>query len=122
MGKAKRPILRQRSANSREGDRATVAVAASCTMGDRPEEAVLVTNLSPTGCRIRAGAVGVTKTEPLVLRIGSAGPITARLAWAKGGALGVLFDTPLAEELVEELRAASAPARNIVPFRHTTTP
>ena len=122
MAKAKRPTLQQRSASSRAGDRATVAIAGTCRVGDRPEEDVLITDLASNGCRMRAGAVGVTKTEPLVLRIGPAGPIAARLKWTKGGALGVSFDTPLDEALVEELCAGSVPADNIVPLRPKATP
>lgn len=122
MAKAKRPMLQQRSASSRAGDRATVAIAGTCKVGDRPEEDVLITDLSPSGCRMRAGAVGVTKSEPLVLRIGLAAPIAARLEWAKGGALGVSFDTPLAEDLVERLCAASVPQDNIVPLRRKPAP
>lgn len=117
MAKAKRPILQQRSTSSRAGDRATVAIAGTCKVGDRPEENVLVTNLGPSGCRMRAGAVGVTKAEPLVIRIGSSGPIAARLEWAKGGALGVSFDTPLPDDLVVTLQSASAPPNNVVPLR-----
>ena len=98
-----------------------MAIAGTCRVGDRPEEEVLVTELSPNGCRIRAGAVGVTKTEPLVLSIGSAEPITARLKWAKGGALGVSFDTPLEDSVIEELLAASAPEDNVVPLKRKTS-
>lgn len=117
MAKAKRPRLQQRSTGSRAGNRITVAIAGTCTVGDRPEEEVLVTDLGPTGCRMRAGAVGVTKAEPLVLRIGSGDPIVARLEWAKGGALGVSFETPLADDVVENLSAASAAPDNVVPLR-----
>ena len=122
MAKAKRPTLQQRSAGPRAGDRMRVAIAGTCRVGDKPEEDVRITDLAPNGCRMRAGAVGVTKTEPLVLRIGSAGPIAARLTWAKGGALGVSFEAPLDEHVIEELCAGSAPADNIVPLRPTTTP
>jgi hypothetical protein len=66
---------------------------------------------------MRAGIVGMTKTEPLVLRFGTAGPIAARLMWAKGGALGVMFDEPLADDLVEALCAASTPPDTIVALR-----
>lgn len=122
MAKAKRPKLQQRSASARAGDRTTVAIAGTCRVGDRPEEDVLVTDLGADGCRMRGGAVGVTKAEPLVLRIGSAGPIAARLKWTKGGALGVSFDDPLDEDVLERLYAASAPSDNVIPLRRKTTP
>lgn len=120
MVMTKRPTLQQRNASPRAGDRTTLAIAGTCKVGDRPEADVLVTDLGPNGCRMRADAVGVTKAEPLVLRIGSTGPIAARLKWTKGGALGVAFDTPLAEDVIERLCAASAPLDNVVPLRRTT--
>jgi hypothetical protein len=117
MGIIRRPTLQQRSTSQLAGDRSAVAIVGTCRIGDRPQEDVLITELGADGCRLRAGTVGMTKTEPLVLRIGTVGPVTARLMWAKGGALGVLFEEPLADDLVEALCAASTPPDTVVALR-----
>lgn len=117
MGITNRPTLQQRSTSRHDRERAIVAIVGTCQIGDRPQEEVLITELGADGCRMRAGTVGLTKTEPLVLRVGTAGPIAARLMWAKGGALGVLFEEPLADDLVEALCAASMPPDTIVALR-----
>ncbi len=79
-----------------------------------------MTDLGLSGCRMRADAVGVTRSETLVLWIGEYGPVPGMLKWTKGGELGVLFDVPLAEDTLEALLETSEPPRdNVVPLKRS---
>jgi len=103
----------------RTGSRESVVITATCQVGERAAEAVLVTDLSPRGCRLQGDSIGVTKSEPVQLWFGDAGPITAKLRWVKKGSLGLAFDAALDEKLLEDLFAnpfEPAPT-NVVPLK-----
>ncbi|MXO59455.1 hypothetical protein GRI89_07860 [Altererythrobacter salegens] len=116
MTKGKRAKLVQSGPRDRTAKRGLVAIPARCTIGERAEEEVLVTDLGQFGCRMHTGAVGVTKTETLILNLAGCAPIQGSLKWAKGGALGVRFASPIAEDLLETLCSKQS-ARNVVPIR-----
>ena len=93
-----------------------VAIAASCSIGTREAEAVLVTDLDREGCRLHTAAVGgVSKAQPLVLHLPGCAPIEGKLVWSKGGALGVSFSEPLSGEVLETL-CTERSVPNVVPF------
>jgi hypothetical protein len=117
MSRKKAAKLVEKSARSRATGRQQVAIEGACSVGGRAKEFVLVTDLGTRGCRMRAGAVGMTRSEPLLLWLGEFGPVAGKLMWAKGGALGVAFDTPLDEDTVEALAESGAPQSNVVPLR-----
>lgn len=111
-----RPTLQRDSAHSRGTARPTVTLDGRCSIGGRGEQEVVVTDLHARGCRMRGAAVGVIKSEPLVLWVGDIGPVAGRLKWTKGGSLGVAFDEPLAPALLETLYQIPPPD-NVVPLR-----
>lgn len=115
---SKRPRLIQRSENTRGSSRQPVTIPATCQVGARAAEDVLVTDLSADGCRVRLVSIGVTKSEPVRLEIGTEPPVTGRLSWIKQGSLGVAFDPPLDEATVTRLSALSAPS-NVIPLRRS---
>ncbi len=116
MTRGKRATLRQTSSRDRSTGREAVAIAATCAIGERAGEKVLVTDLNSGGCRMHTGAVGVTRAEPLVLTLPGCEPLPATLKWIKGGSLGVRFETPLSEEQVAKLCTEES-AENVVPLR-----
>jgi hypothetical protein len=116
MSSRKPAMLSRKSARPDDSARRHVAIEGRCSIGGREAQDVMVTDLDPTGCRMRANAVGVTKAEPLKLWFGATGPIDGRLKWTKGGALGVSFETPLEDELLETLYRASL-LSNVIPLR-----
>lgn len=118
MAGPKRPKLIHRSEDTRGDPRHAVTVSASCQVGDRAVEDVLVTDLSPSGCRVRLVSIGVTKSEPVQLWLGAEDPVAAKLTWVKQGALGLAFDTPLDDAAVERLSGQTLPA-NVVPLRRS---
>lgn len=75
-----------------------------------------MTDVGLNGCRMRASAIGVTKSDVIELWLGETGPFACRLEWTRDGALGVSFENPLSVELLDSLCEASARAR-IVPIR-----
>jgi hypothetical protein len=115
--KEKRSKLQQSSARSRSNERNAVLLEGACLIGERGKQAALVTDLGLRGCRVRTEAVGVTRSAALQLWLGEVGPIGGTLKWTKGGALGVLFDTPLDEGTLEALLEAGEPRSNVVPLR-----
>lgn len=109
-----------RAETARSDAREQVVISGTCRIGERPPEDVLIIDLGASGCCLRGSSLGVTKSEPLELRIADVGPLAARLKWVKKGALGVAFDVPLDEAVLEKLYAAPAPPANIVPLRSRT--
>ena len=97
-----------------------VNLAGRCRAGDRETQDVLVTEIGSRGCRLLGLSVGITKSDPLSLWIGEAGPIAARLTWAKRGLLGVEFDQPLDGGLLESL-ANTVSEPKVVPLRRGRT-
>lgn len=118
MTEPRRPKLIQRSEDTRGDARHAVTVSATCQVGERPVEDVLVTDLSPSGCRVRLVTIGVTRSERVQLWLGAEGPVAAKLTWVKQGSLGVAFDTPLDTAAVERLNGQTLPA-NVVPLRRS---
>jgi hypothetical protein len=118
MTRGKRPKLQQqKSSRSRTTPREAVVIEGFCVIGEREREIALVTDLGLQGCCVRTEAVGVTRSEGLQLWLGEFGPVSGTLRWSKGGSLGVLFDTPLAEDTLEALLAAGEPSSNVIPLR-----
>ena len=118
MAKKRAPIP-PRSDMLRAAPRETVVIRGQCQVGDRAVEDVLFTDLSARGCRLRGNSIGVTKTEPVQLWLGDAGPIAARLKWIKKGSIGLAFESPLDAEVLQPLLdAPAAPVpSNVVPLR-----
>lgn len=116
MTRGKRAKLVQSGPQDRNTKREQVAIRATCTIGGRDAEDVLVTDLGRNGCKMHTGAVGVTKTEKLVLELDGCAPIKGSLKWTKGGQLGVRFAKPLGAKKLETLCAEQS-AQNVVPFR-----
>jgi hypothetical protein len=115
----KRPTIPPRNDLLRTGPRESVVIPGKCQVGERAVEEVLVTDLSARGCRLRGNSIGVTKTEPVQLWLGDAGPVAARLRWVKKGSLGLAFEAPLDEGVLRPLLDAPAPPipSNVVPLR-----
>lgn len=119
MVSRKRPTMIARAEALRTDTRESVVIPGTCQVGERSPEAVLVTDLSASGCRLRGDSIGVTKSEPVQLWLGNAGPISAKLKWVKKGSLGLAFDVSLDEKLLEKLLAAplAPPPSNVVPLK-----
>ena len=117
MTREKRTKLESTSARLRTLPRQHVVIEGTCVIGDRGKEWALVTDLGLSGCRVRTEAVGVTRSEALVLWLGEVGPIPGKLKWTKGGSLGILFDSPLDEGTLEALLTVGEPPSNVVPLR-----
>ena len=115
----KRPKILPRTDMLRGGPRESVIIPGKCQVGDRLIEEVLVTDLSAKGCRLRGNSIGVTKTEPVQLWLGDAGPIAAKLKWVKRGSIGLAFDAALDEGILQPLLDAPTPPvpSNVVPLK-----
>jgi len=116
MTSPKRPRLFDRADSNRAGEREPVRIPCTCQVGEQPEQEAFVLDLSPRGCRVRAVMMGATKAETVTLRFAEEAPVVGRLKWAKQASLGVGFDTPLSDEMVERVSALVAPS-NVVPIK-----
>jgi hypothetical protein len=116
MSRSKPAPLSNRAEVERDEPRQRVSIEARCRAADREIQDVVVMDLGQSGCRLLGVAAGVTKNDPLQLWLGEAGPIAARLCWAKRGSLGVEFDEPLDQQLVNQL-AETAAQPNVVTMR-----
>jgi hypothetical protein len=112
----KQASLHRQTARSPTAARRKVAIDGRCSIGGREAQDALVTDLGLTGCRMRANAVRVTKSDGIDLWLGETGPIASRLKWMRGGALGLSFETPLEPELLEKL-CEGAQQTKVVPLR-----
>jgi hypothetical protein len=118
MARSKPSTLSNRPSRQRVEDRTAVDIAGRCRTGDREIQDVLITNLGAGGCRLLGLSAGVTKSDPLELWLGDAGPFAGRLTWAKRGLLGVEFDRPLDGDLLNALADAD-PGPKVVPMRRS---
>jgi hypothetical protein len=110
---SKRPTLLSCGRSARGDPAGAVSIPASCQVGERPAEDTWITALGRERCTVRLASVGMTRAEPLVLRFAGEAPIAGRLDWIGQGELGLAFDTPLAEGLLERLLALD-PSGNVV--------
>jgi hypothetical protein len=119
MASKKRPHILPRTDMLRTAPRESVIIPGKCQVGERPVEEVLVTDLSARGCRLRGNSIGVTKTEPVQLWLGDAGPFAAKLKWVKKGSLGRAVESALDETFLQPLLDAPPPPvpSNVVPLR-----
>ena len=117
MTAPKRPKLFERGESARTGDRQPVRIPASCQVGERAAEDVIVTDISAQGCKMGLVSIGVTKSEPVTLYFGTEPAISGRLKWIKQASLGVAFDTPVSHEQMARLMALVPD--NVVPIRRT---
>jgi len=115
---AKPPNLIPRREHGRDSARRPVMIPATCQVGDRDAEEVLLTDISTDGRRVELVSIGVTRAAPIVLCIGGEAPVTGRLAWIRQGSLGVTFDAPLDEPTVARLGELT-PDTNVVPLRRS---
>ena len=118
MAGSKHVRLSNRPAQHRDGERSDVSLDGKCRAGEREIQDVLVLDLGLRGCRLLGLSVGVTKSDPLQVWLGEAGPFGAHLKWAKRGSLGIEFDEALDVQLLERL-ASAEPERNVVPIRRS---
>jgi len=118
MSGSKHVRLSNRPREQRTGERTAVSLDGKCQAGEREVQDVLVLDLGQHGCRLLGVSVGVTKSDPLQLWFGDAGPFAARLKWAKRGSLGVEFDEPLDATLLGRL-ADEDSRPNVVPMRRS---
>ena len=106
-----------------------VAIAASCTIGTRDAEPVLVTDLDREGCRLHTAAVGgVSKAQALVLHLPGCAAIAASaspIGWRRGrpnnqsSAKGAaaLLRTTTAHDTVRILASNGVPGQVRVVYR-----
>lgn len=116
MVRRKQASLNRQNTRAPASARHAVAIDSRCAIGGRDPQDVLVTDLGLTGCCMRANVVGVTKSEDIELWLGTTGPLSCRLEWARDGALGVSFKTPLEPELLERMCGESQRSK-VVPIR-----
>ena len=120
MVRSKPAKLLNQSPEKRSEERTAVTVAGRCRAGDRDVQQVFVTDLGPRGCCLLGLSAGVTKSDLLELWIAESGPFAARFKSVKRGLLGVEFDEPLDDHLLESL-ANAAREPKVVPLRRSRT-
>lgn len=91
-------------------------IPGKCQVGDRPLAEAWISDIDSEGCSVLLVTIGVTKGEPVLLYLGGEAPIAGRLKRAGQGSIGVGFDTPLGEGVLDRLLAIEPPA-NVVPLR-----
>ena len=101
---SKRAPLVKITETARTGKRNALTAEGKCQIGDGAVQEVLLTDLDNHGCMMRGSAVGVTKSDPLKLWLGEVGPIAGKLRWARRGSVGIEFDTPLNDDVIDQVR------------------
>lgn len=65
---------------------------------------VVVTDLSRTGCRFFDRFSNLSTDGYISIRIGSIGPIQARIRWRENSVVGLEFDDPIHPSVLEHMR------------------
>ena len=94
--------------NDRKADRHEIGVMGRYRTGRGVPRDVELLDLSQTGCRFfdRFGRLDVG-TE-ISLRVGSVGPIIATVRWQEERYVGVSFDPPLHEAVLDHMRESNS--------------
>lgn len=112
----KRPtLLSCGGRGARDDPRGAVSIPASCQIGGRPPEETRITAIGHDRCTMRLATVGLTRAAPLVLHFAGEAPVAGRLGWIGRGELGLVFDSPLGDDLFERLLALDPPS-NVIPL------
>ena len=114
MSTRRTKLVNQAKVHRRE--RSALTVDGRCRLGEGEPQDVRLTDLDVRGCQIRGFSTGVTKSDALELWLGAVGPVTARLRWAKRGAIGVAFDEPIDEAVLGQV-ATVVPLHEVIPLR-----
>ena len=85
--------------------RRPVLIQARKKEGGKPPVEVVVTDLTPEGCRIE-GEFEVAEGAEVWLAIPGIAPRRARIAWALGGAAGCAFVFPVLGMVVDDVAGA----------------
>ncbi|MBO9518333.1 MAG: hypothetical protein J7493_09720 [Porphyrobacter sp.] len=104
----KRASLVRNTETSRAGERNSLTTEGKCQIGNGEVQEVLLTDLDTHGCMMRGSAIGVTKSDPLKLWLGDVGPIAGKLRWARRGSVGIEFDIPLVDDVIDQVRLVEA--------------
>jgi hypothetical protein len=113
IGRSKLSVSRQ---DLRPEGRRALNIPARCQIGAREMEDVSITAIDSEQCSVWTVALGVTKSEPVVLYLDGEEPIAGQIQWIRHGSLGVAFHAPLGEAVVERLRMLEAPT-NVIALR-----
>lgn len=90
--------------DKRENDRHLVQIQGRYRTGRGAARDVVVTDLSLTGCRIFDRFSSLSDGAYISIRIGSIGPIEARVRWREHGTVGLAFDNPIHPSVLEYMR------------------
>ena len=82
-----------------------VGVAGRYRVGRGVARDVELYDLSGNGCRFFDRFGRLEEGSDITLRIGAVGPILANVRWRKNGYVGVCFEPPLHEAVLDHLRA-----------------
>lgn len=85
-----------------------MAARGSCRNARGLQWEVVLTDIAEGGCRIADPARHLATGEQVRLTIAGTGPHHARVCWHRGGAAGLAFARPLAEDLLEQIAAAAS--------------
>lgn len=90
--------------DKRHDFRHTVQIQGRYRMGRGFARDVVVTDLSQTGCRMFDKFSTLSEGSYISIRIGSIGPVTARVRWREHSTVGLEFDHPIHPSVLEHMR------------------
>ncbi|GAA4051156.1 PilZ domain-containing protein [Parerythrobacter jejuensis] len=89
--------------NKRRGERKNTGIAGRYRTGSGTPRDVWITDLSQTGCRFYDRFGTMQPGKALTLRIGTFGPVPAKVRWWENHTNGVQFEEPLHESVFEHI-------------------
>lgn len=89
---------------NRDNFRHSVKIQGRYRTGRGVPRDVVVTDLSRTGCRMYDRFSNLSENGYISIRIGSIGPIQARIRWREHSTVGLEFDDPIHPSVLEHMR------------------
>ena len=96
---------------SRQDDRYPVELSANCRSCNGLRDEGWITDISPHGCRVRAGGLFVQVGMRVTVRPAGLEALLGTVRWIEGVTAGIEFDSPLYPPVVAHIAARHAPAR-----------
>ena len=88
---------------TRKIDRNRVSITGQCRTMRGQLFDIQLRDLTSGGCRFGDPAHALLPNAPVSLMIAGSGPYTARMRWREGDEVGVAFDRPLSDALIQQI-------------------
>ena len=102
-----------KSLTPRQSERMSIELAATCRTGTGLRDRGFISDISATGCRLKTHVVLLKAGASIVIRPDGMEGLGATVRWVQGTTMGLEFQTPLYQPVLEHLLVRYGAGRSI---------